>query len=481
MTMLITGATIIDGVADKPIEGQAMLIEGNRIKAIGKRDELPVPADATVIDASGKYVIPGLMNANVHLLIDTRPETLLRYEDRYDELIIEAAQVALKAGQTTVFDTWGPRRPLMAARDAINAGKAVGSRIFCAGNVIGFDGPFSPDFNAPAVSMLGSRFVNRINAMWVENSGRHLMWLTPQEVAAEVRTYIEKGIDFIKYGANEHYGQSMGAFLSFSERVQRAIVEEAHRAGITAQSHVMSVEGLHMAVEAGCDLITHCNITGPREIPDETIELMVKQDCGAVIFPWSEAGLQWLRDQFQGSYSSVQKTDANARKLIKAGARIMLANDAGIVSPELFLEPMMKTSWMGAPEGLNFGLLATGHFVWFEAMEEKGLAPMEMLRAATSNIAIAYKKDADLGTLEPGKIADLVVLDKNPLESAKHYRTIHKVVKEGAVIDIDALPLTPLLTREPSDPWPEEASYKHFAHSGQGSFPMCTACVISGH
>jgi imidazolonepropionase-like amidohydrolase len=478
MTMLITGATIIDGVADKPIEGQAILIEGSRIKAIGKRDALSVPADATVIDATGKYVIPGLMNANVHLLIDTRPETLIRYEDRFEELIVEAAQVALKSGQTTVFDTWGPRRALMGARDAINAGKVVGSRIFCAGNVIGFDGPYSPDFGAVFATTMSARFVNRINAMWVENSGRHLMWLTPEEVAKEVRTYIEKGIDFIKYGANEHFGQSMGAFLSFSERVQRTIVEEAHRAGITAQSHIMSVEGLHMSLQAGCDLITHCNITGPREIPDETIELMVKQDCGAVIFPWSDAGLQWLRDHFDdGSWTTVKATDANARNLIKAGARIMLANDAGLLPRELMLEPSMKKSWMGAPDEINFGLLATGHFVWFEAMEEKGLAPMEMLRAATRNIAVAYKKDADLGTLEPGKIADLLVLDRNPLESAKHYRTIHTVVKEGAVVDIDALPLTPLLTREPSDSLPEEACYKHFAHAGQ-RFPMCTACAI---
>mgnify|MGYP006189445301 CR=1 FL=1 len=101
-----------------------------------------------------------------------------------------------------------------------------------------------------------------------------------QEVAKEVRTYIDRGIDFLKYGANEHGAQSLGAFLSFSERVQRAIVDEAHDAGITAQAHIMSVEGLHTAVAAGCDLITHCNITGPVEIPAETIELMV-QDTGA--------------------------------------------------------------------------------------------------------------------------------------------------------------------------------------------------------
>ena len=481
MTMLITGATIIDGVSDKPIQGHAILIEGKRIKAIGKADELAAPADAGTIDATGQYVIPGLMNANVHLLCDIRPETLIRYEGRYEELIAESAQIALKNGQTTVFDTWGPRRHLMAARDAIEAGTMIGSRVFCAGNVIGFDGPYSPDFGAAMAPTLSPNFVNRINSTWVENSGRHLMWMTPDEVAAELRTYIAKGIDFIKYAANEHGGQSLGAFISFSERVQRAIVDEAHRAGVTAQSHSMSVEGLHMSIAAGCDLVTHCNITGPREIPEDTLDYMVTQGCGAVLFPWSDAALKWMRENVDdGTWTTVKATDANARNLVRAGARILLANDGAVLASEMTADPAFKKSWMGAPEEIALGRLATGHFVWLEAMEEKGMAPMEMLRAATRNIAIAYKKDADLGTLEAGKIADLLILDKNPLESARNYRTISKVVKDGADIDIDALPLTPLLTRPLPDPVPEEADYKHFAHTGQ-RFPLCACTAMMGH
>jgi hypothetical protein len=243
----------------------------------------------------------------------------------------------------------------------------------------------------------------------------------------------------------------------------------------------MSVEGLHMSVAAGCDLVTHCNITGPVEIPDETIELMVRQDCGAVLFPWTEKGMQWLRENTDdGTWTTVKATDTNARNFVKAGARILLANDGGVISRELLSDPAASKSWVGAPEDVSLGRLATGHYLWFEAMEEKGMAPMEMLRAATRNIAVAYEKDQNLGTLEAGKVADLVVLDKNPLESAKNYRTIHKVLKDGAVVDIDALPLTPLLTRELSDPLPEEACYKHFSHTGQ-RFPLCIACAMMAH
>src|SRR5687768_8261849 len=108
MSLVISGATLINGLADRPIEGHSIWIEGGRIKAIDRRDALGVPPGAKLIDARGKYVIPGLMNANVHLLNDIRLENLARYRDRYEDLIVEAAQVALKGGLTTVFDTWGP-------------------------------------------------------------------------------------------------------------------------------------------------------------------------------------------------------------------------------------------------------------------------------------------------------------------------------------------------------------------------------------
>lgn len=477
MSWLISGATIIDGVANTPIEGHSILIDAGRIKAIGKRDELGIPSGVEATDAHGKYVIPGLMNANVHLLGDIRLENLARHMGHYEELIAEAAQVALKSGLTTVFDSWGPRRFLMAVRDRINAGETPGSRIFCAGNIIGFEGPFSEDFSPKAPEVASAALVKRINAIWVENVGRHLMWLPPEQVASEVRAYIGKGINFIKYGSNEHFRASAGAFLAFSPRVQAIMVEEAHRAGITAQAHTTSVEGLRIAIEAGCDLIQHANITGPVPIPETTLELMAKQKTGAVIFPWTKRGLDWVMQNASDMGRTMWKaSDTNACNLIRSGAQLLLGNDGAILAPEMATDPLWSKSWISAPEEDGLGPLATGHFAWFKAMEEKGCAPMEMLKAATRNIAVAYGKDKDLGTLEPGKIADLLILDKNPLQAAANYRSIHMIIKEGALVDRGALPIHPILTK-PVEPLAEEEACYVPSLVGGGPFPMCPMCI----
>ena len=467
MSLVIAGATIIDAVSEAPLCGHSLWIEDGRIKALGKLAELRAPPDIDTIDATGRFVIPGLMNANVHLLWDTRIETLARYWGCYEALIIEAAQVALKSGLTTVFDTWGPRRHLMSVRDKIDAGEIVGSRIFCAGNIVGLDGPYSSDFNAKATEIASEAFVRHINAIWVENVGRHLMFLPPDEVAREVRRYIDKGVDFLKYSSNEH--GIPGAFLAFSPAVQAAIVTEAHSRGITAQAHTMTVEGLRIAVEAGCDLIQHANITGPVPIPQSTLNLMAERHTGAVVFPFTQQRLDWILANVSASERTTwHASDVNARNLVRSGAPLLLANDGSIIPPGRFSST--AKSW-ASPGDDSLVDLDTGHFAWFKAMQQKGCPPMAMLEAATRNIAVAYGKGAQLGTLEPGKIADLLILDKNPLEAAENYRSIETIIKGGKIVDTSKLPERNLLTT-PLDPSQEEADFIPFVATRE-TFPMC--------
>jgi imidazolonepropionase-like amidohydrolase len=477
MSLLISDAALIDGVAEKPLEGCSVWIEGRRIKGIGRRDDFPRRPQAEVIDAHGKYLIPGLMNANVHLLCDIRIENLARYTGRYEDLIAEAAQVSLKNGLTTVFDTWGPRRFLAAVRDRIEAGSIPGSRIFCAGNIVGFDGPFSPDFIGKASELASPAFLNRINAIWVENVGRQLMWQTPDQVGKELRTYLARGVDFVKYASNEHHGTSAGAFLAFSPKVQRTIIDEAHRAGRTAQAHTTSVEGLRIAVEEGCDLIQHANLTGPVAIPQTTLELIVSRGTGAVIFPMTHQAFEWTMKNARESLRTMMlASDNNTHALIRSGAKLMLANDGAILAREAYGDRNFATIMGSAPEEENLYSLPMGHFFWLRAMEEKGCKPMDLLRAATCNIAAAYGKADDLGTLEAGKIADILVLNQNPLEAARNYRSIHRIIKDGAVVDRESLPVTPLLTRPLDAPAEEEAVYVPF-FSKSIAAPLCPTCM----
>jgi cytosine/adenosine deaminase-related metal-dependent hydrolase len=151
---------------------------------------------------------------------------------------------------------------------------------------------------------------------------------------------------------------------------------------------------------------------------------------------------------------------------------ILMASDGGLVSPERLHDPSMKNSWI-APGEDNLADLGKGQFAWMKAMEEKKFPPMEALKAATRNIAVAYGKEKDLGTLEPGKFADMVVLDRDPLQSAENYRSIHLVIKDGAIVDRDVLPGNPILTKPLEPPSAEVLAYRRRVSPGMSRHPCC--------
>jgi imidazolonepropionase-like amidohydrolase len=440
----IVGGTVIDGNGGVPTKSGTVLIEGNRIISVGDQ-ALPIPTDASRIDAAGKYIIPGLMDANVHLVQDTKPLSIVRYEGRYDEVAIEAAQVALKSGVTTVFDSWGPRQYLIKARDAIASGRSHGARIYCAGNIVGLGGPYSEDFLPAARSVLYENFSDRINALWQENVGPELVWMSPDQVRREIRAYARRGIDFLKFAVTTHRPSS--AHIMFSPRVQRVIVEEAHAAGLTAQTHTTTNEGLHLAIEAGVDLMQHVDLThGPERIPEETLELIVDSRIACALLAQTDRALAAFREFGRSSsffrlYDST--IDPNTRMLIHSGAVIVLSTDAGVFCENTLTSESYRRAI--APEE-SLLILGEGHFHWLLAAEQKGMRPMDMLMAATKNIARAYKVDSDLGTIEAGKIADIVVLDRDPLASAMNYRSIDIIIKDGRVVDRHSLPTRRLLT-----------------------------------
>jgi imidazolonepropionase-like amidohydrolase len=440
----ITGGTLIDGNGGDPCKEAVLLIKGDRIIEIGD-GTLPVPSEARIIDATDQYIIPGLMDANVHLFVCVAPAELIRFEGRYELLIEEAAQVALKNGLTTVFDTWGPRDALTRVRDRINSGEIPGSRILFAGNIIGLGGPTSADFFPQSRAVLSKPEADAIDAHWEQGVGPDLLWMTADQVRSRVRAYIESGHqNFLKYAGSGH---AQMQFICFSAEVQRAIVEEGHRAGMTVQAHTTSPESLRMEIEAGADLLQHGDVTGPVPLPEETLAFIARRNIPCAALLVTRRFLAWNQAHMPEPMREVNRIkDENDRRLIAARAPLLLTTDSGLFPASSTLNPLLGP--LASADDSHY-VMGDAHFHWLQAASELQMQPMEALMSGTRNVARAYKVDEDLGTLEKGKIADLLILDKDPLANAANYRSINTDMKGGQLVDRAGLPTRKMLTVTP--------------------------------
>ena len=328
MLKAIVGATVIDGTGGSPIHDAVVVVDGDRVRSVSPAAGTAIPERAEIVDAGGRYVIPGLIDANAHLST-WMPDAVLKYEGRYEQLVEEAAQATLRSGLTTLFDTHGYRAPLVAVRDRIARGEVAGSRFFVAGNIVGLDGPFSGDFFTSG-NLLGTDTIDRVNAQVECGVGSDLLRLTPEGVRRRVRAYIEEcGIDFLKYASSGHGRQRH--LIAFSESAQRAIVEEGRRAGLTVQAHSTTAESLRLAVEAGCDILQHGNLTSDTAMPEETLTAIVDRSLAVAALVYSDKQHEWLRkngNDWIRRFIINDTTDQNNRRLIEAGARLLLTTDA---------------------------------------------------------------------------------------------------------------------------------------------------------
>lgn len=441
-------ATLIDGTGADPLPDATILVADGRFSAAGPAASVEVPAGAEVRDCSGGYVIPGLMDANIHLVSARTPDTLLEFEGRYDELAFEAAELALKYGLTTVFDTWGPAASLTRARDAIDRGERVGSRFFCAGNILGLDGPMSEDFFKTGLTF-EPETKQRINELWELGCGTNLISMTVDQIGEAVAGYIDAtGVDFVKYAASDHRSEG---FLLFSEKAQRRIVEVCHAKGRLVQAHTTTVESLRMEVEAGNDLLQHPDHTLGTPIPDELMDEIVAARLPCMALMVTERYLDWLASAKPELAARRSADDLNNRTFIARRARVLLTTDAFAYGPRVknhagFRPGILEDSVPDMPTQIG-----RGHFLWIQAAWERGMEPMEILRSASAYIAEAYGKGDRYGTVTQGKAADLVVLDADPLAAPENYGRIRDVMKDGVIVDREALGADRLLADDPGE------------------------------
>jgi imidazolonepropionase-like amidohydrolase len=471
-TVAITGVTLIDGTGAPPLADATLVMSGGRIVALGRRGETPVPSGATLVDGTGKFVVPGLIDTNVHLSlyggVGERYETLARYHSRQRDIVLEAAQLQLRHGVTTVRDSYGVLPPLVAVRDAVAAGQAIGPRILAAGNIVGWGGPYSVSFSLIREAGL-TLFQEQMNDEIAQGVGEELVDLTPAELRTALRAYLDKGPDFIKYGGTAHFARP--AFIGFSPDAQRVIVEEAHARGRVAETHATTADGLRLSVLAGIDLIQHPEVLGTRELPDDLVQAIVERRIVCSMLVNTITGDAWVRHRKTRDENRLKREEAekragtarvprtsaerrqreadeglememrrrNAQKLIAAGAVVTVGTDNyWAAAPELTRTPK--------PETQDHGI---GTILAIEGLVELGMTPAQALVAATRNGAVASRGLEQFGTLERGKRGDVLLLDASPLDDIRHLRRVSAVFKDGRRVEHARLPLQRVLSKPP--------------------------------
>jgi imidazolonepropionase-like amidohydrolase len=459
--LIITDVTLIDGTGASPRPHVSVRIENGRIVEIAP--SVAKRAADIKIDGSGRFLLPGFFDNNAHLTVYGQParrDTSAKYGDRNEELALEFAQRTLKAGVTTLVDSYGVLPPSIIVRDRINRGEAVGSRLLLAGNILGWGGPFSITFSLTKDSDL-SLFEEKWNDLLAQGMGEDLADMTPEELGVAMNGYLDKGVDAIKYGGTSHFMRP--SLIGFSPRQQAVIVAEAHKRGKPVQTHATSSEGLRLAVEAGIDLIQHPEMMS-RDLPDDLIQLIVSKGvfCGmranlitgearahhlaqraeaeariAKMPPPTTTAEQWRRSDMLQDTFDVQRR--NAVRLISAGCKATPATDSYLGDAPEFRR-VVKTDELEPGSGT---VLAIEGFV------ELGMTPMQAIVAATANGAGAAFRSSDLGTIEKGKLADLVLLDADPLADIHNIEKIRAVVSQGRKVDLSSLPEHPLFYKKP--------------------------------
>jgi imidazolonepropionase-like amidohydrolase len=400
---IIHCGNLIDGRSNAAHAGMSLIVEGDRIVAVEKGFSAATTGDV-VIDLSKKTVLPGLIDMHVHIESETsRDQSLQRFTLNPADIAFRAASFARKtllAGFTTVRDLGGTGVNL-SLRNAINQGLATGPRIFTAGISIASTGGHADPTNGYRKDLVREAGP----AEGVVNS--------PEEARRAVRQRYKEGSDLIKITATGGVLSIAkdGSGPQFTDAELAAIIQTARDYGMQVAAHAHGPEGMKRAVLAGVSTIEH-----GTKMTEEVMDLMKQK--GTYYVPTILAG-KFVAEQAKvpGYYHAAVVPKAleigpmiheTFRKAYKRGVKIAFGTDAGVF-----------------PHGENAKELGL--------MVEGGMPAIEAIRSATVvNAGILGIQDR-VGTLEAGKLADIIATDGNPLEDIHTLEDVTFVMKEGVV------------------------------------------------
>ncbi len=402
---LIHAKQLIDGRSSRPQENMTLTIEGNRIVSIEAGFVAPGPNDQ-LLDLKDSTVMPGFMDMHVHLSTEFSQKSYLeRYTLNTADYALQAAVRAgrtLQAGFTTVRDLGDTDNVTIALRRMIDAGEIPGPRIWAATKSIATTGGHADPTNGARRGMLP------------EPTPEQGVINGPDEARKAVRQRYKDGADLIKITATGGVlsAAKSGQNAQFTSEELTAIMTTARDYGMTVAAHAHGNEGMKRAVLAGVDSIEHGTY-----MSDEVMQLMKSR--GTFFVPTMEAG-QWVteKSKIQDFFPEIVRVKAISigpkimetfSRAIKKGVRIAFGTDSGV-----------------SEHGRNAEE--------FLLMVKAGYTPMEAIQAATWNAAQLIQADDRLGSLEKGKLADVVAVQGNPLQNIALLTKVSFVMKDGKVV-----------------------------------------------
>jgi imidazolonepropionase-like amidohydrolase len=389
---VIRNVTLVDGTGAAPAPGHALIVEGRRISWIGPQAQLPEGSAARAIDGRGGTIMPGMINCHVHLTNDGSPDLFGQVER--DSVTVSALrgylnlQATLESGVTSVRDCGAANGIALALAGAVEDGLVPGPRIKAAGRVITMTGGHG-------------HFIGR------EADG-------PDGVRQATRAEIKAGAHFIKAMATG--GVLTPGVVPTQTALQQdeleQVAREAHNAGRRAACHAIGNEGIKNAIRAGIDSIEH-----GFYLDDEALQLAL--DHGTVLVPTLIAVNQIVNNGKTGAMPDwvVEKAESESghhresfAAAVRSGMKIAAGTDAGTpFNPHTYLAQELAL------------------------MVDYGMRPMDAIVAATRNAAENLGLAPDVGTLEVGRLADIVVVDGDPTSDITAAGRVRFVMKDGTV------------------------------------------------
>ena len=400
---IVHAGTLLAVPGEAPKTRQTITIEGNRITAIddGFVDPASMTGQVTFIDLADKFVLPGLMDMHVHLLSELGPDS------RTEALQVTTSMQALKgalhakrtlhAGFTTVRDLGGKPEAIYALRDAIDQGIVPGPRVLAAGSSIAATGGHG-DVDGVKAELL---------TLWTPDT----ICDGPYDCRHATRYAIKYGADWIKITATGGVlsDTATGTDQQMTDDELREIMETAHSLGVKVAAHAHGTNGINAALRAGVDSIDHGTF-----LDDESIKLFKR--TGAYLVPTLLPGHK-VPATMEGNPFFTEAIKAKARaasagskasfgKAYKGGVRIAFGTDSGVTKHGANAEE-------------------------FAVMVAAGMSEMDAIHSATVAAAQLIEMSDELGTIEPGKLADMIAVDSSPLDDISVLENVSAVIKDG--------------------------------------------------